>query len=65
MAQIITLKDIQHRNSGLNASLHASKVFGPAQVLLFTGVRYERYDSDEPKANGFRAKSPRKRSSKH
>jgi hypothetical protein len=70
MAQIITLKEIQNRDAVLRGHAVASKGMGPAQLLFFTGVRYERYDdgSSQPlsfEAAKFAPKRGRKRLSQH
>ena len=43
--------------------IRAEKIFGPAQVVLYTGVRYEREEPIEPEPTNKKS-SPRKRKRK-
>jgi hypothetical protein len=70
MAQIITLKEIQNRGAVLREQSGPSKGIGPAQLLFFTGVRYERYEVSSTEPHGFEPakfvpKRGRKRMSQH
>jgi hypothetical protein len=70
MAQIITLQELQNRASILRRSHIETKdksasPLGPAQVLFFTGVRYERYGDESLEAAKLARKSRRKKSAAH
>lgn len=70
MAQIITLKEIQNRDAVLRGQSVSSKGIGPAQLLFFTGVRYERYEVSPTDPHNFEPakfapKRGRKRASQH
>lgn len=61
MAQIITLKDMKSRNTLSRASHDTARPLGPAQLLFFTGVRYERYGETQQTDTKLTAKTSRKR----
>lgn len=66
MAQIITLKDAKDRHMPSSDTRHMDGFLGPAQVLFFTGVRYERYENATPKQRrNYTAKQSNKRSTTH
>ena len=70
MAQIITLKEMQDRSlllkqSHIETDQAHGMALGPAKVLLFTGVRYERYDESRPEASKLAKRSRRKKSMPH
>lgn len=65
MAQIITLKEIQDRLPVLREGHLHGQTLGPAQLLFFTGVRYERYGDAALDAGKEGRKTTRKRRLSH
>jgi hypothetical protein len=70
MAQIIALQDIQNRSltsrrSHIGTDGKSGLQLGPAQLLFFTGVRYERYGEERQEASKLARKSRRKETAAH
>lgn len=70
MAQIITLKEILDRMRHLSRSQFETSrgnevICGPAQLLFFTGVRYERYENVGPETSKLVKRPSRKKSLPH